>query len=559
MSLLRKIISNHKNRVAATSEACRRCGYPLQAFATLQLAKFVGWLGFRPHRTSRLYKTSRRNPCLSPKFRVPCAGFIGLLAVTVIFLLVVIPATSSGRGIIPIGGSPVVGVSANWLCDDVTRPVPPLNSILMDETWQSLFPIGQSSPLATLETTESGKIHISIASNIVWADAPSRIMTSSEVINNWTNRALERWDAKWALRGIESMAAVDENTIELSAASGFSRSDLERSLRNPALRLTSGTETAIDGSGPFLTSQPSQDRKRFTTSLTHFAGRPYLDEVSIISYLSAEESVLDFGRGSLDALLITSNERDIYVGSSRAVPGRIESVGQGLIILLFNPAGIPELNERLALASSVDRDSIASLVLGTGAVVASDFEGNPAPTNETGTIADARELYESVIDPQPEITLLVCDDPAARSTAGRLRANWENLGVPVQINELAGPLSLSSQADAILISVRIPIDGEGVLPECLTLYDRNGWWEIAELGMATEDRPLLQSVRNLEPSADLNSLGTALEGAGLMIPIARFDILFAPGPDIVLVPDEVYPGTVFWRAYMGSPGILNAD
>ncbi|MCX6647291.1 MAG: hypothetical protein NTY09_13175 [bacterium] len=84
-------------------------------------------------------------------------------------------------------------------------------------------------------------------------------------------------------------------------------------------------------------------------------------------------------------------------------------------------------------------------------------------------------------------------------------------------------------------------------------------WEIAGLAMAPADRPLLQSVRSLEPSADLNLLGTALESAGLMIPIARFDILFAPGPDITLVPNAVYPGTVFWRAYMGSPEILDVQ
>ena len=470
--------------------------------------------------------------------------------------LILYPNASTGKGIIPIGGSPVIGVSSNMLSDDVSRPVPPLNSTLMDETWQSLFPVGYGAPLATIETTESGGTQISIASNIVWADAPSRIMTSYEIIDNWTNRTLERWDASWAFRGIESMTAIDDHTIELDVADGFSISELERALRSPALRLTSGTETEVEGSGPFLTNQPSLDRKRFTTALTHFAGRSFLDEVSIISYLSAEESVLDFGRGSLDALLITSNERDIYIGSSRAVPERIESVGQGLIVLVFNPARIPDPDERLALVSSVDRESIASLVLGTGAVVAFDFEGNPSTDTETGTISDARALYESVANPQPEINLLVCDDPAARSTAGRLRANWENLGVPVTVSEMAGPLSLSSGADAILLSFRIPSGGEGVLPECLALYDRSGWWELAALALASEDRPLLHSVRNLEPSADLNLLGSALESSGLMIPIARFDILFAPGPDIFLVPDEVYPGTVFWRAFMGSNEIL---
>lgn len=492
--------------------------------------------------------------CKIPGFYKP--RIFQALTCVLLIVLVLIPSDSNCKGIIPIGGTPVVGVSSNWLSDDVSRPVPPLNSILMDETWQFLFPIGYGSPLATIERIESGRIHLGISSNIVWADAPSRIMSADEIIGAWSARISERWDAGWALRGIENFTSIDGRTIELEISGDFTLAMLERSLRSPALRLTTGLGTEIDGSGPFLTARPSQDRKRFTTALTFNQGRAFLDEVSIISYLSAEESVLDFGRGSLDALLITSNERDTYIGSSRAVPERIEVVGQGLIVLVFNPARIPDLNERLALTQSVDRESIASLVLGTGAVVAGDYEGSPAQDSDTDTMSDARQLYAGVADPRPEIILLVCDDPAARSTAGRLRANWENLGVPVEIREMAGPLSLSSEADAILLSLRIPIKGVGVLPQCLALYDRSGWWDLAGLALNTNDRALLQSVRECNPSADLNSLGTALENAGLMIPISRFDILFAPGPDISLVPNAVYPGTVFWRAFMGSPEIL---
>jgi ABC-type transport system substrate-binding protein len=355
------------------------------------------------------------------------------------------------------------------------------------------------------------------------------------------------------------MTAIDDRTIQITLSEGFSAASLARSLRSPALRLSSEIGSSIDGSGPYVMSIPSRDRKLLTTALTHRAGRAFLNEVSVISYLSAEESVLDFGRGSLDALIITSNERDSYYGSSRAVPERIETIGQGLIVLIFNPARITDLNERSALAMAMDSESIANLVLGSGAVVASDFQGNPVETAGNMSIEQARELYETVANPTPELSLLVCDDPAAKSAAGRLRANWESLGVPVNVSEMAGPLSLSSEADAILISLRIPMGGEGVLPECLTLCDRSGWWDLAGLALPSGDRALLQSVRACEPEADLNSLGAALINSALMIPVARFDILFAPGPDISLAPNAVYPGTVLWRAFMGSPEILSGE
>ncbi|MCK4719866.1 hypothetical protein KAU08_04365 [bacterium] len=486
------------------------------------------------------------------------------LAALLIAVLIFSPSNITAKGIVPIGGSPVVGVTSQWLSDDYSRPVPPLNSILMDETWQTFFPIGNGIPIATWEETESGATAIRISANIVWDDAPARLMTADEVIESLAARVAERWDARWALRGINGiddltgLNAVGPHIIEIVIADGLTKSDLDRAFRSPALRLVDGAISPGDGTGPFTNSQPSRDRRRFTAALTHHSGRAYLDEVSIISYTTAEDSVLDFVRGSLDALLIASNELDMYTGSSRAVPGRIETVGHGLIVLMFNPARVPDLNERLSLARSVDRESIASLILGRGAQIAGDFEGNPEIDRADNSNHDASGSYENIPNPLDKIDLLVCDDPAAISTAGRLRANWESLGVQVEIRdmEMPGPLALSAASDAILLSFRIPEGGEGVLPQCLTLYDRSGWWDIAGLALNSDNRTLLNDVRSCKPDADLSELGNALVDSGLLLPIARFDILFAPGPDIALVPGTIYPGPVFWRAFMGSPDIL---
>jgi hypothetical protein len=161
-------------------------------------------------------------------------------------------------------------------------------------------------------------------------------------------------------------------------------------------------------------------------------------------------------------------------------------------------------------------------------------------------------MYSSVPERTTRLSLLVCDDPAARESAGRLGANWESLGAQVEIVEGTGALAFSSERDAILLALRLPSGGEGVLPQILALYDRNAWWETAALTLDSDSASLLRRVRSLDPSADLDALADAMVTAGLVAPIARYDILFAPGPDVSLVPDETYPGTVFWRAFSGT-------
>jgi len=508
------------------------------------------------------HKKSTRLPRL-------CRAAAALALVVPVFLA--IPA--DGKGIVRIGGEPAVGVSAYELirmADSISRPVPPLDSILLDETYQSLIPVDSGVSLVTWEEAGADLIRLTLSSNAVWGDAPTRVIAPDDLIRCWETRSSERWDAGWALRGIvgvedlsngiEGLRAVDERTLELRLRPGAGPNAVRKALASPALRLSNPPDAQNpDGTGPFLLEQPSSSRNRLTCALTHFAGRAYLDEVSVIAYPSADESVLDFGRGSLDALLITSNERSRFAESSRAVDSRTETIGEGLLVLVFNPARLPDASGRRAFSLAVDRESIARVVLGEGADVAADFLGSPASAGDwESTLEEARRLLSSVhmledshVDATTGLVLLVADDPAARAASGRLRANWESLGVPVEIRNQVGPLAVSMEADAMLLSFRVPRNGEGALPQCLALYDRGGWWEIIALAMPPDAASLLRSVRALDPGADLGALGSALQSASLVVPVTRYEILFAPGPDISLVPSAVYPGTTFWRAFMG--------
>jgi len=468
-----------------------------------------------------------------------------------------------GMGIIPTGGSPTVGLSARELSGAVSRPLPPLNSTLLDEVYQTLFPIGDGIPPAQWEQVRPDRLRLTISANIVLAGNPSRILTSYHIATCWNARARERWDALWALRGIEGidilsgdisgLVPVDDRTLDLYLRPDVDPEKVRRALRTSALRLAVPSTAQIpDGTGPFLLDRPSPDRSLLTPSLSHIWGRAYLDQVSVVAYPSADESVLDFGRGSLDALIIASNERDKFTESSRAATGRVETIGQALIVLIFNPAKLPDTNERIALGLAVDRQSLAQVVLGEGAVVSADFSGTSAQgTDWSSSLDQARRLYSALPQPRESLTLLVPDDPAAEAVAGRLRANWESFGVPVQIAREKGPLALSMDADAILLALRLPSGGEGVLPQCLALYDRSGWWDLVALGLSPTSATAFRSVRSLDPTADLEAVGSELASAGLAIPLVRYDILFAPGPDISLVPNEVFPGTIFWRAFMG--------
>ncbi len=482
-----------------------------------------------------------------------------------IFLVVLMLAPQAdSRGVIPVGGELAVGLSASALAESPSRPLPPLQSLIVDESFETLFPLERGFPLATWGTVSDNRLLLTIGTTTTVGDAPTRVLTADDVVTSLNNRVSERWDAAWALRGvigienpadgISGLSAEDERTIAFELKPEVYADDFRRAFNSPALRVSLQPAFGpASGTGPFLVDNQGGTRRTLSCALTHHAGRAYLDGVRLIAYDSATESVLDFGRRNLGALLIASSELDRYAESSRADITRVEPVSQALLVLVLNPARLPALDERRSLLLAADRDGIARVAIGGGAIPAIDFHGTPAESTDwDADIEEAGNLYASVSEPSEELKLLICDDPAAMAAAGRLRPNWESLGVPVSQIESAGPLSLSFNADGILLALRIPQNGEGVLPQILALYDRSGWWEIAALALDDNGAALLRNVRSLDPSADLDRLAEEMESVGLIAPLAKYDILFAPGPEVSLVPDDVYPGSVLWRAFLGS-------
>jgi len=484
-----------------------------------------------------------------------------------IFLLVILAigllhGTASGKSSVLYGGSPAIGLSSDETVTSIDRPVTPVTSILLDHMNPCGISFYSEMSLLTVDTPEENTVILKIAPGITWSDSPSRLLTAEDVVSSWGSMVNARWDASWALRGVveresetgtvPTIDIIDDHTIKIELKPGYSVEDFIISLRSPALRLTMGRSGGgLDGTGPFMQEVQSPTRMRLTGSLSHFYGRPFADEISVISYPSSDESVLDFGRGSLDGLIITSSESDAYEGSSRSVPGSMESIGQGMVVLVINPLRVPNVDERRALAMSVDITGIADVVLGQGATGISDFNGTPAAGVQE-TINAGRNLYSSLAGHKPSLTLYVCDDPAAEAVAGRLRANWESLEVPVEISYRTGPLYMSSDADAMLLALRVIPGNEGILPQLLSLVDRAGMWEVCSSAMGPGPGAHLRDVRSGLITADLDDVGEALIESGIATPLANYDIYFAPGPGISLVPDEVYPGPVLWRAFMGT-------
>jgi len=470
-----------------------------------------------------------------------------------------------GMGYIPHGGLVTVGMSLASLTDTSAGPVTPLNSILLDEHLPSIMPLGNTTGFSTWEMREQDILRLSVTPGMVVSEEFGVNLSADRIAGRLVSRTRERWDALWALRHVNgigtddihhSLAAVNNTTLDITLKNGVDQDDVLRALTSPALRLDlTDSYGETDGAGPFIRWQPSTEHHRFTSMLSHHAGRPYIDEFTVIAYPSAEESVLDFGRGSLDALLLASSEIDRYTGSSRAEPERIIKIGDALIVLMFNPVRLPDADERRALSIAVDRESLAQVILGEGASAAIDFMGNPPQSADAfGTPDDAADLHSSIIEPKDRLTVLVPDDPAAKAAAGRLRANIQSLGVPVDLVYDSGPLKLSMDADIIMVSIRLIEGSEGILPQCLALYDSNGWWNLAGLALPHDDWQVLNSVRALEPVSDLTLLGQGLQNASLIVPLAKYGIFFAPGPDVELVSENVYPGTLFWRTYVSRTG-----
>jgi hypothetical protein len=486
--------------------------------------------------------------------------FITVLALACMLLSVPV----SGRGIVPLGGKISIGLSAELIPDTPSRPLAPLSAVLLDETYETVFPTGSGVPLATWERIKPDGARLILKANIAAGGSASRVLTAQDIVSCWTKRSTERWDALWALRGfagvedavpgIAGLQALDERTLTMSIRPGMDTGKLQKALTSPALKLAlPDLPSSNNGTGPYIESSQGGNRETLDHSNVHHAGRAYIDQVDVLAYPSAEQSVVDFEHGKLNGLLITSSEQADLAKASPKAAGRVTKVGQAMLVLMMNPARMPFFEERKGLVMAADRNTMAHEIIGGDAIPSGDFYGGaPSSSEPAVTMDDANKLYLQAPEKRDKIVLLVCDDPSAIKAAGRLKYEWERMNVPVEIRTSEGPPMLSLEADAVLLALRIPNGGEGVLPACLALYDRSSWWEFAALVMGDPKATILRNVRALDPNTNIDDLGTAMIDSAVLVPLVKFDILFAPGNDYSMTPEFVYPGSTLWRVYRGA-------
>jgi oligopeptide transport system substrate-binding protein len=111
-----------------------------------------------------------------------------------------------------------------------------------------------------------------------------------------------------------------------------------------------------------------------------------------------------------------------------------------------NTENIPDVNQRRAMALTIDRRSIIDNIGQADQIPASGFtpEGMPGyetinPASEylpeTADVERARQLMEQVQNPVTDITLVINDAPGHREIAVAVQAMWKEIGINVEIQQ----------------------------------------------------------------------------------------------------------------------------
>jgi peptide/nickel transport system substrate-binding protein len=104
--------------------------------------------------------------------------------------------------------------------------------------------------------------------------------------------------AGWMLAPIRSVRAVGDDTVELELSRPAP--DLALLLSTPAAMVTPGGAARAVGSGPFAVDTFSPSEVHLAANATCFAGRPFLDAVSLRVFASRLEEAQSFEAGALD-------------------------------------------------------------------------------------------------------------------------------------------------------------------------------------------------------------------------------------------------------------------
>jgi ABC-type transport system substrate-binding protein len=205
-----------------------------------------------------------------------------------------------------------------------------------------------------------------------------------------------------------------------------------------ALRAPGG---ALSGTGPFRVTQWEPERRAvFSANDDYWDGRPFLDSIAVQMGRSPQQQIMDLELGRAD--LVELSPGDVR----RASQGGMKlwsSAPVTLLAIVFDPGGAADARLREALALSIDRAAIQSVLLQkqgepAGGLLPGWLSGYAFLFRTARDTARARQLAASIPPSSAPLTLgYDSNDPLARSIAERIAVNAREAGIRPQVSPQA--------------------------------------------------------------------------------------------------------------------------
>jgi ABC-type transport system substrate-binding protein len=294
------------------------------------------------------------------------------------------------------------------------------------------------------------------ASNVNWTlhlRRGVRFHDGSELTPDTAVSALSNLDSEWHVN-----PTADGIKIELAAPTP----DFPSVIAEPRFALvrrdSSGT---LSGTGPFKIGE-WQPKKRITFVANEdcWAGRPFLDAVTMSMTRPAKQRAIDVQLGAADLIDLPPDASRQFADEKQHV---VATSPVDLLALVFprGSAATSDLRAREAVAKSIDRAAIVNFIL--------QKQGEPAAgllpqwlsgteflfnASSTADPAAARKLWAEIV-PAPALVLgYDSDDAIEQAVAERIAVNGREAGVSIAARAL--PASGSTKAySALLVRFRL--------------------------------------------------------------------------------------------------------
>lgn len=238
------------------------------------------------------------------------------------------------------------------------------------------------------------------------------------------------------------------------------------------------------GTGPFLLDELTVDHATLSPNPRFTGPRPYLGNLDLKFYPSAESLFAAYGRGEIEGISEISAENIVQARATKSLTlysARLS--GYTLVFLNLDKPQFQQKEVRQALAYATDRQAIIDDVLhgqglpGTGPIVSNSWAYDPAIKQYAYDPAKARALLDAAgwVDTNGDgarqkgpdalsFTLLTnAEDPTRAQIAQELANAWGAIGAKVQVKAVSSA-SLVRDAlrprefDAVLFGFQLPAD-----------------------------------------------------------------------------------------------------